>query len=504
VTAGPRRYLSQMQWRSGPPRLRWFGPAFVSALMSGATWSATTPARAQPIACREVRGPGANAAQPNFGPCMSPDPKAFFPAANGAPAVIVSNFGLLYPEVAGTKWQYVCDDVFARPAPERIRRSPNGEIFIPTTGGLLITRDGCSYERAGGDISGKVVFDVGIDAKNPLLVFALGNVPRTLWRSVDGGRTFTTVQNFPEGMLLFRLVLPPTRDRQVYLVGRGRGTSTPVQVSLDDGATFTLRDPGTAAGDALTTSLEFLAADPVSPTTLYFNVIGPQGDALWRTTDGAATVAPVLALQFLEGIGGLAFGPTPGTLYVGGGNLFPDTATAPGHLYLSRDNGATWLPPRASPEIGPQFSCLASDGTALYACSVSQATPGEVMMAVSRDEGTTWEPLTRLADLSGPKACVAAQCLEVSQWLCDTYSNCAPGFEPTPNLPVDAGSDAAEAGAGDARGPLLPDEDEGCGCRIGAAQRHAGPAAAAPGLWLVGLLLATLRRRKPDQSLLRL
>jgi hypothetical protein len=423
----------------------------------------------RPIACYE------SGDSRQFGPCKSPDPVRYFPPVGALPGVIVANFGLLLPSDPGPAWQYSCDDAFGQPDALKVHRSSAGDIFLPTTQGLLITRDGCTFTAAAGDITRKsIIYDVASDATNPQLVFAIGDTPRVLWRSSDGGQTFATVARFPDGLALLNVVLPAGRSKQVYVIGRGRGTSTPVGFSNDDGVSFTMRDPGLGAGDTVKSSFEFLSADPISPDVLYFTLLEPDGDRLWRSSDGGTSVVPLLKLGRTEGLSGLTFGSAPGTVYLAAEDLFPLAGSPPGQLYISRDSGQTWLPPRPAPEAGPQFNCLIAAGAELFACSTGQGRPEDFLLARSTDEGQTWTPVTRLGNLAGPKACVAPQCEAVSQWLCDTYTSCAPGQEPTPNgLPdaaSDAGpSDAAAPPAPDAGpdGPSLPEEDSGCACHLG-------------------------------------
>jgi hypothetical protein len=434
------------------------------------------------------------------GPCMSPDPAAFFPAKGQDPAVMVANFALVFPGSASAPWQYVCDDLYGRPAPERIRRSPNGELLLPTTAGLQITRDGCSFQQATGSIAGGVVYDVAVDEKDPQVVFALVGTPRALMRSNDGGRSFNTVFTFEQGLLLTRVIVPPTRTKEVYVLGHGRGAMTPMGVSTDDGVTFTMRDAAERTMPLIKTSFELLATHPTDPATLYFTVILGDGDEVWQTTDAGVTAKMLLKVAETEAVGGLAFGSTPSTIYVGGHDLFPERGMPAGHLYISRDAGATWLPPVPSPETGPQFSCLSAAGTELFACGAGATQTEDTMVATSSDEGKTWRTLSRLGDLSHTKACAREQCVAVADWLCNTYTTCGPGQMPMPisdaGPPPDGGvlgGTGGSAGTKDA-GPTFPTpkDDSGCGCRLGAQTRGS----AAGLLVLVGALLAWAARRR--------
>ncbi|HEY0714797.1 MAG TPA: hypothetical protein VGF45_19105, partial [Polyangia bacterium] len=384
----------------------------------------------------------------------------------------------------------VCDDAYRRAAPDKIRRSSLGDIFIPTTTGLLVTSDGCSYAEPSGDIAGKTVVDVAVDTKDPTLVFALGDTPRKLWRSADRGRTFAIGQTFADGVLFQRILLPPTRSQEVYLVGRGRDTSTPIAASQDNGTTFVMRDPGLSAGPMLRTSLDPLAPDPRSPNVLYVAVVDAAGDQLWRSNDGGATVSPVMTVQNGEALGGLAFGSAATTIYVAGKAVFLEPGKPRGHLYVSRDSGKTWLPAVPSDENGPQYNCLVAVGDELFACGVSVGVADRFLLGVTKDEGKTWSYVTGLGDLKGgPKQCVASQCQLVSAWLCDFHSSCAPGTGPA-NM-SDAGRPSTQDGGTSMGGqdatstPGVPPERKGGGCQFG-GRRGDGAA------WVLGVILALL------------
>jgi photosystem II stability/assembly factor-like uncharacterized protein len=445
---------------------------------------------AGPVACRELR----QSSDPSYrGPCMSPDPIAFFPAAGANAAVMVSNFALAFPGAGSAPWEYVCDDLYGRPTPERIRRSPNGELLLPTTLGLQITRDGCSFEQATGPIAADVVFDVAVDPKNPATVFALVGTPRTLQRSADGGRSFAPVFTFPDGLLLSRVIVPPGRNKEVYVLGRGRGSATPLGVSTDDGASFAMRDAATGATSPIRTSFEMQATHPSDPATLYFTIIESDGDELWRTTDAGLTTTRILKVKDTEALGGMAFGATPAVIYVGGRTLYPELSSPAGHFYVSHDAGATWQPPVTIATNGPQITCLAAAGNDIYACSMGAVATEGVMVSASSDEGKTWRPISRLGDLNTPKACTRGSCLPVSTWLCDTYTTCAAGQIPSGMAPnPDAGADGGSGGRADGGVTLPPVPRDDGGCGVGG--RGAGATGAA--LSALFLLVRAVRRRR--------
>ncbi len=209
-----------------------------------------------------------------------------------------------------------------------------------------------------------------------------------------------------------------------------------------------------------------------------------------------------------EAFAGFAFGANPQTVYVAGTDPFPlSSAEPPAHLYRTRDGGKTWLDPAPSdPSNGPRYRCLSWSDNTLYACAAGEPGGDLFLVGASSDDGRTWAPAVRLADLSGAKSCVAAQCLQTEEWLCENYCFCAPGVEPSTGSCVDPGDGGAPAdaatrdarpdgAAGDACLGTACLEEQGCTCHLGDAP--AAPPAAAP-LLVVGLLatLSIMGRRR--------
>jgi hypothetical protein len=418
------------------------------------------------------------------GPCATPDPVTYLP---GTPDVVVTNFGLLYPAPAASAWELVCDDMFGVPPATHVRRAPDGRLYAAGQYGLYLSSDGCSWTTGGGELAGKIVFDVAFDPKVAGRVWVLAEITRALFRSDDGGATFRRVFSFPANLTLERLVVAPSDGQRLYVLGRGRDVITPVFVSTDGGGSFTDFDLAARATVPPRAVLDFVSFAPDDPAVIYFTVLDAAGDQLWKTSNGGQTVAPVLTLSQNDAFGGLAFGDSSRQLYVGGSDLFADTGQPAGRLYVSQDGGATWQPPLPSGPKGPRYRCLASSGGKLYACGAGETVGDEFMVGVSSDRGHTWTPITRLADVAGARSCVKARCLPTETWLCQTYGQCAPGLDAGTPAPADAGADAP-ACVGTACV-----ESQGCGCQLGGRDaRTAGSAATLLAL----LATAAVRRRR--------
>ncbi|HEY1455097.1 MAG TPA: hypothetical protein VGG31_01255, partial [Candidatus Dormibacteraeota bacterium] len=177
-------------------------------------------------------------------------------------------------------------------------------------------------------------------------------------KSTDGGITWTHVSgDFFLGVSISRLAVDPNNANHLYAaVLRGRGgarrVSPPVHStygiweSKDGGVTWTLLK----AAPATSLGATDVRLDPQTPTTLYSSF---WGDAIYKSTDGGATWAPIMTglpaganyaavpTRFSLGISHPA-GAAHATLYTGF-----DWVDAAGHhqaarIFKSTDDGASW------------------------------------------------------------------------------------------------------------------------------------------------------------------
>ena len=164
-------------------------------------------------------------------------------------------------------------------------------------------------------------------AQNPNALY-VGSTWCGLYRSTDRGQTWTQLDALPDGMVE-AIAIDPQNPDTIYTTGYVHSSlfqNGPNQVykSVDGGVSWSMANSGlTGTGDVYV-----LLIDPASPTTLYAGALNPDGWAIYKTTDGAATWKRLTAGY------PLAIEPRSDTLY----------AALSGGLFRSTDGGATWIP----------------------------------------------------------------------------------------------------------------------------------------------------------------
>jgi uncharacterized protein (TIGR03437 family) len=255
---------------------------------------------------------------------------------------------------------------------------------------------------------------------------------RPLWQSSDGGNTWTPMDNLPFA-LPQATVVDPTTPTTLYEATTDLG----VFKSLDGGATWTTAGNGIAGANVQT-----LAIDPVHPQTLYTATVAPNGanaSAVYKTVNGAASWtlvdSPALAISQLavdaqnpnivweigaslrkSTDGGATWNAVtfPGTVASMvldprvGGNLLaisnpvfcgPLCGGQPPYLYRSTNGGANWTQETLPSSNGRLV--LVVDG------STNPSTVYDDLAYRSTDGGVTWTPITPPAGTASSYSAVA-------------------------------------------------------------------------------------------------
>ena len=202
------------------------------------------------------------------------------------------------------------------------------------------------------------VYDIAVDPNRPDKMFAGTHMGDGLYRTEDGGRTWSVVR-----MDTVFAGEDTFKDHAVYSVKIARTDSNLVwaahnywvAVSADDGVTWRhiynrdmQRDcPGCGGNGDNYRLCRSLAIDPIDANIVYVGTGGPSGSspngAIYKTADGGRTWRKLNGGQnFDQSVTDLAVDPKNPTLIWAVTNSFGAGGVYAGTLYRSADGGETW------------------------------------------------------------------------------------------------------------------------------------------------------------------
>jgi len=283
----------------------------------------------------------------------------------------------------------------ASPSPDA-SPTPRDPMSTPTFNGLRFRSIGPAFT------SGRVI-GFAVDPKNPARYF-VGVASGGVWRTVNGGTTWTPVFDNEASYSIGAIVLDP-RNPLVVWVGTGENNSQR-SVSYGNGV-YKSEDGGrTWRNVGLKTSEHIgrIAIDPKDSNIVYVASQGPLWGAggergLFKTTDGGKTWKNILNISENTGVTDVVIDPNdPNTIYcasyqrrrhmwtlINGG---PESA-----IYKSTDAGATWnrlragLPTVELGRVGLAISPV--DSNVIYATVEAADRRGGIFR--SSDRGGSWE-----------------------------------------------------------------------------------------------------------------
>ena len=413
-----------------------------------------------------------------------------FPRSHPDHMFVATNFGLVLSEDGGESWQWVCESPFILTALAHLYQLGAGmRVFAVSTAGLVHSDDaGCTWTPGGG-LEGLIATDAFVDFRDPTRVFALAQTPQgihTAYASDDSGETFGALLYTGRIDEVLTGIESATSDPQIVylasymLVGDGERVVR-FQRSMDGGSSW----ESTALTDQLAGTMRIIQVDPEDPAHVFMRLTTPDlDDQLIVTEDGGATYRTLL--------------DRPGSMRAflrrsDGSYLATWEAAAIVEAFRSEDGGDSFEPwplairARAFTERDGRLYALGSesfDGHALF---------------VSGDDGATWEPVMRYADMTGPKACLVEHCgpacVEYADMKLWPVQICP---APPPEVESDAGA-AVDAGAPRPRIPTA-NITPASGCGVSTAARRGFDA----GHLLSGLLFALVagrcRRSRPGRA----
>jgi hypothetical protein len=349
------------------------------------------------------------------------------PADKPQEIVLGTNFGLIWSEDAGATWLWTCEQVSTSMAnvyavgPPATAGSPGDRFYaLSPIAGLGFSDDGtCSWQTAGGALTGQSVTDFFVDPTNPNRVLAAaastddaGDVgPASIYASSDGGTTFgaTALFTAPATAAIVGVEIARSDPNVVYIsyyIPMADGLHPWLVRSSDGGATWTPFDVHSALG---LNQVRIFAVDPANPDLLYLRLIANGSESVAITRDGGMTFTQPLTITggSVSAFARLA----SGTVLVGARiNFATDGGGASGAGYRSTDGGLTFVPWSLNPQphiVG--LSERVSGGKSTLYLSGENYVDGWAL-ASSADEGMTVTPLMSYDQVRGIKSCAQQTC----------------------------------------------------------------------------------------------
>lgn len=312
--------------------------------------------------------------------------------------ILVTNFGVVLSEDAGATWSWSCEqDANALGTLYQLGPQPRRRLFAVANQQVVYSDDQtCSWQIAGGLLTGQAVTDVFPDPTNADRVVAIGvaNGVGSVFESQDGGATFgTTLYQAAAGEIIESVEIARSAPGVVYVSLIDQNEQPKLARTSDSGVTWTVND---LAADLGTGQVRIIAVDPDDADTVLLRWSSPSsGEALAVTHDGGATAAAALSIpHYFTSFARL----TDGSLVLSA-VVAVSPATSAG-LFVSHDGAATFEENDAVPGV----VALAQRDGVLYAATDNFGDG--YALGASSDQGVTWQPIVRFDQIGSIMACL--------------------------------------------------------------------------------------------------
>jgi uncharacterized protein (TIGR03382 family) len=328
--------------------------------------------------------------------------QVLLPAGNPSRILLGASFGLVVSEDGGTTWRYACEPYVTGSLNVVFTYQLAQDGAVIAAHGDNVSRsadEGCGWTRATGFAAGVTLTDAFPNPGDAASVLAIGLLPSggaALFPSNDGGRSFgapllasgTPPLGSDEQLVSVEIAL--SASNVVYATAfRAASGSTPAGAALlrsaDGGSNWSRFEIAVGGGE----QVKIAQVDPADAGTVYLLFAAGGADELRVTSDGGATVQPLLAPN--AGLGGFVRA-SDGTLYAG---------TTTGDFYVRPPGGSFQRLP------GPHLRCLGERAGRVYACGDSILDGYD--LATSDDQGRSFEKRLSFTQIEGPLTCPAVQ-----------------------------------------------------------------------------------------------
>ncbi|MBV8117196.1 MAG: hypothetical protein JOZ01_04420, partial [Candidatus Eremiobacteraeota bacterium] len=262
-------------------------------------------------------------------------------------------------------------------------------------------------------MGGRIDAVAGVPGK-PTIIY-LGHSSGGLWKSEDGGLTFTSAFEAGATEAIGAIAIDPRNAKHLYV---GTGEGFPRNTAAYGDGVWESRDAGRHwkhDGFADSGSIAKIAIDPANPSVVIVAALGhefsPGGErGVFRSTDGGAHWQRVIGVNATTGGSDVVFAPNGSTVFAGTFDFLRRPWTmrsgGPGSgLFRSTDSGRTWtrlndprlhngLPPGPWNRVG--VDVCRSDPRVVYAFVPVR----DGMLYRSGDGGDRWTLQNRSMDIN--------------------------------------------------------------------------------------------------------
>lgn len=243
------------------------------------------------------------------------------PGSDGSTIFLRATFGILVSRDAGKTWRWICERALgyegAWDPPIAVTR--DGRLWVGLERGLVSTVDGCTVDRSA-ELEGEQIKDLTTDVRGETL-WALTGAPDkrgAVWRrsllTDAGGGTWERMGLMPEDIHPMTIEVAPSKPSRLYVTAQPYGTIRGWLWRSDDGGkTFTVNKNELAHDGPLFIS----AIDPKDPGRVVLRHLHGTGSAVLVTTDSGKTFKETLAID--SAMFGFSKSADGATLYAGSG-----------------------------------------------------------------------------------------------------------------------------------------------------------------------------------------
>jgi hypothetical protein len=255
-----------------------------------------------------------------------------------------------------------------------------GSLYASTFGGVSVTHDdGRSWQDSSLGLPVAPVAALALRPGAPSALYA-GTLGSGLFASTDGGATWSAPAQAPSDTDITALTVDPSNPSTLY-AGTGHATdgSLPQRVykSTDGGVTWTQ-----TSLDAGSPSLAFLAVNPANPQQVV--AVSPGASSYFQSLDAGSTWTSVAVASACGGVNAVLFDTAGSATYV---------AAAAGVCRSSDGGATWTAYAVAASTSAQILMQDPSDPAILYAGTAPSATGGSGGVFRSADAGQSWEPV---------------------------------------------------------------------------------------------------------------